>query len=141
MKTIVAILMLAGTSAFCCGDYSANKIVETHLKAIETGDKEMLMSAWAKNGAQVIEIKKGKASVKDINKTFTLWTAKKNPNLNGKILSITKMTDDLSVAKVSLNWQGVKYTEILTLSKKDNKWEIINKTYKVPKSAGSSYGI
>ena len=140
MKTIIAILMIVGTCAFCNDDLTANKTVQTHLKAIETGNKEMLLTAWAKNGAQVIEIKKGTASVKDLDKTFTLWTANKNPKLNGKILSITQMTDDLSVAKVSLNWRGVKYTEILTLSKKNNQWKIINKTYKVPKKSGG-YGI
>lgn len=141
MKTIIAILMIAGTSAFCCGDYGIQEVVKTHLNAIETGNKEMLKSAWADTGAQVVEIKNGKVNVKDTEKTFTLWTAAKNPKLNGRILSVSKMTDELSVVKVSLNWQGADYTEILTLSKKENKWKIINKTYIVPKSASGGYGI
>lgn len=141
MKTIITMLMIAGTSAFCCGDYAVREVVKTHLSAIEKGNKDMLKSVWAEKGAQVIEIKKGTAEVKDLDKTFKLWTASKNPKLNGKIISISQMTDELTVAKVSLNWQGHTYTEILTLTKNANQWKIINKTYIVPIAAGSTYGI
>lgn len=133
--------MIVGTSAFCCGDYSIQEVVGTHLDAIKTGDANKLKKAWADKGAQIVEIKNGNAEVKDTAKTFKLWTMAKNPNLNGKIHSVTKITKELAVAKVSLNWQGSLYTEILTLAKKGKDWKIINKTYEVPKSAKSGYGF
>ena len=141
MKTIIAILMIAGTSAFCCGPYTVNETVKEHLAAIENGDQEKLRAVWAKEGAQIVEVKQGKAKVKDLEKTFKLWTLAKNPKLDGKILAVNKITKELAVAQISLKWQGELYNEVLTLAKRGGNWKIINKTYEVPKSSIGSYSF
>lgn len=138
--------MLTGATAFCCGNYgtlefpSYQKIVMYHLEAIKEGNKKMLDSVWDKDKAQIIEIKNGISKKMDTEKTFEVWTRTKNPDLNAKIMSSSQLTEDIAVAKVSLNWQGSTYVEMLTLIKLDNQWKIIGKTYKVPENSKSLYG-
>lgn len=145
MKAIIAILMLTGATAFCCGNYGSpefpthEEVVSMHLEAIKQGDKKLLGAVWDADKAQIIEIKDGVSKKMDVNKTFDIWTKTKNPDLNPKIISTTKVTKEIAVAKVSLNWKGSTYVEMLTLVKNAGSWKIVGKTYKAPRTA-SVYG-
>lgn len=145
MKAIIVILMLTGATAFCCGTYELDElpthedVVKLHLEAIKQGNKKLLGAAWDTDKAQIIEIKNGVSQKMDVNKTFDVWTKTKNPDLNPKIISTTKITEEIAVAKVSLNWKGSHYVEMLTLVKNKGNWKIVGKTYKAPRTA-SVYG-
>lgn len=141
MKNLIAIMMLISISTFAGVKEDVSATVNMHFKAIETGEIQLLEKAWLKTKAQISEIKKDEVIKHDINKTFNLWTRTKNPKLKGSIVSITEITPELAVAKVSLNWKGDKYTDALTLTKTSKGWKIINKTYAAPKAAKSSYGF
>ena len=147
MKTLITILMLTGVTAFCCGNYemlglaSYQRTVMDHLRAIKDGDKKVLESLWDKDKAQIIEIKNGIPAKLDPEKTFEMWTRTKNPDLNAKILSSSQLTDDIAVVKVSLNWKGSSYVELLTLIKVNLEWKIIGKAYKAPDNSNTLYGV
>ena len=140
MKKVIAILVMLSVSAFAGIKEDVSKTINMHFEGIETGKVELLEKAWAADQAQISEIKSGKVIKHDTKKTFTLWTKGKNPDLNGKIISVTEVTPNLAVAKVSLNWKGSTFTDVLTVTKTKSGWKIISKTYVAPKRA-SSYGI
>ncbi len=140
MKHVITVLMLAGLTAFAGVKEEVTETVSTHFKAIETGEVQLLEKVWLKDKAQINEINAGRVKTKDINKTFALWTSQKNPNLKGEIISITEITGELVIVKVSLNWKETKYTDALTLTKTRDGWKIINKTYVNPEKE-SGYSV
>lgn len=141
MKQLIAITVLLSISSFAGVKEDVTTTVNMHFKAIETGEVQLLEKAWLKTKAQISEIKKGKVINHDISKTFNLWTNSKNPEIKGSIVSITEITSELAVAKVSLNWKGDNYTDALTLTKTSEGWKIINKIFVAPKAAKSTYGF
>ena len=128
MKKMIAILFVLTVGAFAGVKEDVTKTLNTHFKGIENGEIKLLEEAWMVKDAQISEIKSGKIIKHDTKKTFAFWTMQKNPNLNGKVISITEVAPNLVVAKVSLNWKGSQFTDALTLTKTLAGWKIINKT-------------
>lgn len=111
---------------------AVTETINTHLSGIKKGNIELIESAWLKSSASITEINNGKASNKDLDKSFALWAKEPTSNLNEKIISVQITSKNVAVAQISLLWNGSIYEDTLTLIKTNKGWKIISKIYNVP---------
>lgn len=107
--------------------------VNDYFLGMYDGDTDRLRGAFA-DEAQVIGYFQGAKSFLTVNQFIKFAEGSPVPKETGegydmKIVSID-MTGNIAVVKVEDLYQGLQFTDYLSLMKIDDNWLIVNKTYR-----------
>lgn len=104
--------------------------LENYIKAQATGSGDFIRQAFQKD-ARIMAFRDGKMvnlSVEEFAARFT-GKAADDETKRKRSYEIIEIAGNAAIAKVTLDYPTVKYTDYMSLLKIDGEWRIINKTF------------
>ncbi len=113
--------------------------LENYIKAQATGNGDLIRAAFHKDG-RINAFRDGKLlnlSVEEFASRFTGKAADDEAKRKRSIETL-EISGNAAIARISLDYPAVKFTDYMSLLKIDGEWKIINKTfYAEPKPAAA----
>ena len=109
---------------------SAKIPLNSYLRGQTTGNAEFIRLAFHKD-ARIITFRDGKLtnlSVEDFAGFFKGKTADDETERKRKIESV-EISGNAAIAKITLDYPTVKFTDYMSLLKIDGEWKIVNKSF------------
>jgi len=108
--------------------------LENYIKAHATGDGEFIRKAFHPE-AKVMFFADGKFNQWSVEEFATRFSGKPAADeaKRKRAFEIIDVSGNAAIAKVSLDYPTVKFTDYMTLLKIDGEWKIVNKTFNAEK--------
>jgi hypothetical protein len=139
MKKLIFSLVLIGAFGLFFGNEVAAQDKETEMAKIPlnnylqghaTGNPEFILKAFYKD-ARIMSFRNGKLGnlgVEEFAKLFN-GTAAKDEATRKRTIESIDISGNAAIAKIVLDYPGIKFVDYMSLLKIDGEWKIVNKLF------------